>query len=307
MTETYHYAYSTELQRYLEPLEAHQYSINSKLHSKYHFQCGEFCRFKLTLVNFGKEKFIQPPHYRSSTFDQIHEPGCQVVKEHYEARKGTHEVSQLWSRSESKVIVEINLIKGLLAKIKNSESLTNPTNPSEIFSLSNNTTKDLQVEKDKKIVAQHIKSLKKLIKLYLSYLQGEQYQFLDINNQKIDLNSYFIKLGVFKMITPNKIGIYYGQAKVYSYDKIKSPYFHVRFTSPCRTLNLREISPSVNINKEKALHRGVKGKILQLEKLSKSKKPFLLFYFGSFIEKEEQYLNFARKSEEILDYFIFES
>lgn len=308
MSETYATAYSTDLKKDLDPMEAYQFSLEKKVADSHNFQCSKNCHFKLTLVNFGKnpQDFVKPPHFRTSNLEQKHEKDCPIVQSHYESRKGTSSQSLLWNRTDSKVIVEIDLINGLLAKIKNSETVkTNLFRSEETTITRTNTSSKNNNEKEIKLFLQHIKSLRKLIQLYFSYLQGEKYQFVDKNNQQIDLNIFFTKLSVYKMITEGHISIYYGKAKVFFKDCPEGPYFHLRFTSPCRMNNLRGVAPSVNINLKKAEHHGVKGKISELKKLAKSKKSFTLFYFGSFKEVKKQYINFSRPTEQILDFLIF--
>lgn len=301
MAETYPTAFSTELKRDMDSEEAYQASINRELNDKKAFQCSEDCpTFKLTLTNFGKKEYIYSPYFRPGSLNQVHSPSCSIIKRNYDNRIGTKESSYIFSRTDSNVIVDLNLIKGVLLPPEDSkEKNTSGINGG----IATKKTTENNEETESKLAYKHIKSLARLVKIYFDSKEGELYRFFDMNRNEITLSDYFEELYVDKEIEEHVNKIYYGEVSIFKKNPTNDPYFHIRFTSPCK-VNGKQVTPTVNINLRLADHRGVKSKIKQLEKLSESKEKFTLFYFGSFIDNDP-YLNFDKPHNEIIDYLFF--
>ncbi|MEI5992376.1 hypothetical protein A5881_003932 [Enterococcus termitis] len=300
MSVTYPNAFSTELREELSSERAHSLSVKKILSDSKSFQCSEDCStFKLTLTNFGKKDYIYSPYFRPGSLNQSHAPNCSLMKKNYENRIGTQETSYIFSRIDSNIIVDLNLLKGLLTPSENPTKMTPTSTNVTIGYTSHNGEKEL----GSKHTYQHIKSLAKLVRLYFDSKEGELYRFFDRNRNEIILSDYFEELYLEKEVVEHKNKIYYGLVNIFKKNPENDPYFHIRFCSPCKIYD-NIVTPTVNINIRLATHRGVKKKIQQLDRLCETKEEFTLFYFGSF-KYNDPYLNFDKSHQEIIDYLFF--
>ena len=118
-------AYSLELKQYVTPKEAFDFSCSpigtpNHLTDAKMFQCGEKCSFKLTLANFNNPDFNKTPYFTPGARNQKHDPNnCQRMIEHYQQREQevTSENHISFYREKNKLIVDLDLVKGILATV----------------------------------------------------------------------------------------------------------------------------------------------------------------------------------------------
>lgn len=311
-------AYSLELRDTLTAEKAATYSRlpkNDKNHLEDYkqFQCSEFCSFKLSLTNFGEKNYTKTPYFTPGARNQTHDPdNCQLIIKHYHQRE--QEVASVdhgsFRREKNKLIIDLDLVKGVLATVTKSRQ------KDETISSSEPTRTDVKQRNphststvDNKTFRSHVKQLSDLIHYFLEYQSGEKYTFYSKDNRAIQLESYFVKLEESgqRGINLEDVHIYYDTASVISKTFKSNPendYFLIIFNSEC-TLNGTSSHPTITINKRLANHHGVKGKLKTLEKAAKDKQPLKLFYFGKFRKhSSNKYINPDVGYEEILDYLV---
>lgn len=311
-------AYSLELQETLSAEKAGAYSrlpSNDKHHLENYkqFQCSESCSFKLSLTNFGEKNYTKTPYFTPGARNQSHDPdNCQLIVKHYQQRE--EEVTSVdydsFRREKNKLIIDLDLVKGVLADVTKSRQKSEITSATEA---SNTEVRHRHVQStstvDNKTFRSHVKQLSALIQYFLEYQSGEKYTFYSKDKREIQLERYFVKLEEAgqRGINLEDIHIYYDTASVNSFDYEDHPeknYFLVRFNSIC-TIDGVTNNPSIMINKSLAEHYGVKGKLKTLEKAAKDKQPLKLFYFGKFRKhNSNKYINPDVGYEEILDYLV---
>lgn len=313
---SYKTAWSLELETDIEAKEAHNRSLLKngncrKINDAKKFQCGEKCDFKLTLTNFGKENYTKAPHFTPGERNQKHNSEeCGVILKKYNERNKEEVIENFNSfyRDKNKLVIDIDLVRGELAKIsisqtknENSDICTTLTKRNASNSEGNSTSKT--------IIKEHIKNLAKLVEFYLEYESGELYTFYNKNNQEINLEDYFVNLKTYEVNKVNleDIHIYFDTVSVdYRTDteKPENNYFLIKFISEC-TIEDVSAKPSIVINKNRAKHHGVKGKLKILEKAAKDGQPLKLFYFGSFRKHQNgKYINPSISNDYILDYLV---
>lgn len=309
-------AYSLELKQYVTPKKAFDFSCSpigtpNHLTDTKMFQCGEKCSFKLTLANFNKLGFNKTPYFTPGARNQKHDPNnCQRMIEHYQQREQevTSENHISFYREKNKLIVDLDLVKGILAPVtnprqKDESNFSSESNKDEMHRQSSHSS---CTDEDKRTFRSHVKQLRDLINYFLKYQSGEKYTFYDKYKREIQLERYFVNLKEANQrgINLEDVHIYYDTATVKSIDNKKNPeksYFLVRFHSKC-TIGDVSNYPSILINKNAASHHGVKEK---LEKAAKDKQPLKLFYFGKFIKhSSKKYINPDVSYEDILDYLV---
>ena len=312
-------AYSLELKQYVTPKEAFDFSCSpigtpNHLTDAKMFQCGENCSFKLTLANFNNPGFNKTPYFTPGARNQRHDPNnCQRMIEHYQQREqevmSENHIS--FYREKNKLIIDLDLIKGVLATVtkprqKDEANLSSESNRAELHHQSSHSS---CTDKDNKTFRSHVKQLRDLVNYFLEYQSGEKYTFYNKHKIEIQLENHFVNLKEANQrgINLEEVHIYYDTATVKSIDNEENPeksYFLVRFHSRC-TIGDVSNCPSILINKNTANHHGVKGRLKILEKAAKDKQPLKLFYFGKFVRhSSNKYINPDVSQEAILDYLV---
>lgn len=307
MSEVYKNAYSLELNKPLEPNEAYQLSIQKKLKENNGFQCSEHCDFQLILVNFGKKDYIQAPHYRSAKLEQSHSTGCTLMKEQALARIGQREDSYSFTRNDSKITVELDLIKGLLVEVSNSKTIKtvtgSPAGSTSYTSFKGDSTDNTE----KKELHKKIKSLKSLIDYYERIRQGELFDIVDRQGVPLNLENHFHDLRIHPELEEGLVKIYIADAWVSLRGSENDPYYHLKLTSECELINVIA-KPTLNMNKKGSVHRGVTNKEKFLERQAREGTKYKVYFFGSFILNESNknfYINFDLSTQEALDFLVF--
>lgn len=311
-------AYSLELQETLSAEKAGAYSRLPKS-DKFHledykqFQCSEFCSFKLSLTNFGEKNYTKTPYFTPGARNQRHNPDyCKLIVEHYQQREQEKEVKEYtsFSREKNNLIIDIDLVRGALAKVskprlKNEEQSNSIPTSSEAKKHYTSSSKVI----DEKSFRNHIKQLSALICYFLEYQSGEKYRFFNKDKQAIHLENYFVNLAEAeqKGICLEDIHIYYDTATVdYRYDK-ENPnksYFLIRFHHIC-TIGETCSKPTIIINETKSNHHGVGYKIKTLRRAAKDSEPLKIFFFGSFTKyPRKPFINPNVNPADILDYLV---
>lgn len=306
MPETYSNAYSLEKNETLGPETAHQLSLNKELKNKSAFQCSSTCNFKLVLVNFGKEVFIKDPHFRSAKLDQRHSSSCSLVQKEAKSRIGEKEQSFFFNRNDSKITVEIDLVKGLLAEI--SDSKTTNTGNKQLSTSSSAAYSSSKVHSDnKKILNKKLKSLKALIDIFERTKQGELFEIVNKFDSPIDLNDHFHDLNQVTTLNEGEVKIYFSDASVSLRGPEDNPFYHLKLKSVCH-LNDISSKPTFNLNRNNSIHHGVVHKEKFLRKQAKRSSDYRIYFFGSFRVNESNknfYINLDLKCNTALDYLVF--
>lgn len=312
-------AYSIELRTDLSAKEVYDFS-RTPVGSPHHltdakkFQCGERCSFKLTLANFNNPDFNKTPYFTPGARNQKHNPDyCQRMIEHYQQREQEVTTENLgsFSREKNKLIIDLDLVKGVLATItkprqKNENSPSSEINNTEIVHRHSRSSSTA----DTKTFRSHIKQLTALIRYFLEYQSGEKYTFYSKNKQEIQLEKYFVNLAEADQrgINLEDVHIYYDTATVDYHldeDNPDNSYFLIRFHHVCSIDSVNN-RPTIIINETKSQHHGVGYKIKILKRAAKDGEPLKVFFFGSFIKHpNRKFINPNVSPIDILDYLVF--
>lgn len=310
-------AYSLELKQELTAKEAHDFSLlplgnPNRLSDRYQFQCSKSCSFKLTLTNFAEPNYTKAPYFTSGARNQIHDPhNCQLMIKHYQEREQETQIKNYgsFSREKNKLIIDLNLVRGVLATIarpRQKDEETNPTKATvpQFHHHGNNNPVD------ERTFRSHIKQLSTLVRYFLDYQSGEKYTFYNMDRQEIQLEKYFVSLARAKQkgVNLEEVHIYYDTATVdYHLDKDNpdNNYFLIRFQHICSINNINN-RPTIIINETKSQHHGVGYKIKILRRAAKDREPLKVFFFGSFMKHpSRKFINPKVNPTDILDYLVF--
>lgn len=301
-------AFSLELKRILSAKQAHDYSCLSDKESNYlldskKFQCGENCLFKLTLTNFGNKNYNKTPYFTPGMRNQGHSlDSCQLMVERYKQREKEENIEEHISfyREKNKLIIDLDLVRGMLAKVNNPKQKDGEIDSNETESQTPENQSSVASNYEKTFRS-HIKHLSTLVNYFLEFEHGEKYSFYNKNGQEINLKNYVVNLAHIEQhnIILTDPHIYHDNATVSDMGE----YFLVRFHSEV-SLGLVITRPTITINKELATHHGVKGKLKILEKASKDNEPLRLFFFGKFRQYKSKYINPDVSYGDILDYLV---
>ncbi|MBS7067046.1 MAG: hypothetical protein KH106_03490 [Lactococcus lactis] len=308
MTITYPKAFSTEINDFLSPDEAHERSVHNTLKDRRAFQCGPSCNFSLTLTNFGKEDYVQSPHFTPGKREQVHsKTNCKLMIARREQRNlEPVETNKVFTRSKSNIKVDMDFTKGLLSKIltgtkqisTSPEQSNNQKNPKKSKGNSKNKTKSS--------TSTVLKSLKKLIEYYHDFKEGDLFTFTDMLDHPLILDEIFTELTPGLNIVDNSPKIYFGLATVYYRDDVPRPYFLLKYKNEISFKNVVG-KPSKIINVAEANVYGSINKVNRLKRLAKSKEEFMLYYFGGFkikLSNEDFYINFDKAFGEEIQYIF---
>lgn len=246
-------AFSIELDETVTVEYAHAMSLKGKLKNSRKFKCtDEECNINLTCTNWGKviKKNDKRLYFTPSSLENLHISGCYESGAREEKQRSTYE------KGSAKSTIQKN---GLVMLKKISEN-NNKANDKEIenklsvenFTISSN--KESRNNKISKSEGSNVTSILTLIEMYYDSSFDNSKRFLKVATDKIlNLEEFFTNLDTALEIEKNQLGIFYGKARVVTFEKNKDMIV-IKFCNSSL--------PSIYTNK-KTLFKSYYGKVVK--------------------------------------------
>lgn len=246
-------AFSTELNYTIKVADAHAMSIKGKLSNSRNFKCAdEECKINLTCTNWGKvnKKNDKRLYFTPSSLENLHISGCNESGASEEKQRSTYEKSSAKSTIQKNDLVMLKKISESrnIAKVEEIEK-----NSTEENSTIKNNTESLN-NTILKSEGTHVTSILTLIEMYNDSSFDNSLEFLKISPGKIlSLEEFFTNLDTILEIEKNRLGIFYGRAKIVTFEK-NNDMVEIKFNNSSL--------PSIYTNKE-TLFKSYYGRVVK--------------------------------------------